>query len=53
MLPPPCFNSVLTNHIPLQNAYDTLHHYADSTLYKKSSTSFEGMLPVEGECTLT
>lgn len=40
---------VLTNHIPLDTAYETLNHYADSSLYKKSSTSFEGMLPVEGE----
>lgn len=40
---------VLTNHLPLQNAYDTLHQWAESSLYKKSSTTFEGMLPVEGK----
>ncbi|KAL7008777.1 inositol hexakisphosphate and diphosphoinositol-pentakisphosphate kinase [Cystobasidiomycetes sp. EMM_F5] len=40
---------VLTNHIPFPQAYETLQQYAESTLYKKSSSTFEGMLPVEGD----
>ena len=46
-------SSGLINHIPLREAYDTLHKYSSSSLYKKSSSTFEGMLPVEGRCILS
>lgn len=41
---------LITNHIPLDEALSTLSQYSrHASIIKKSTTPFEGMLPVEGD----